>query len=96
MNGLEGATQGESGAHLLQGEVSLFGQQSAELALVGSQNHGLAPRTMMARGNVPNMPPLLKELLYHTEGNPEAVGDTLPGSLVVVVGGQYPFAEIKR
>jgi hypothetical protein len=85
MNGLEGALQGEAGAHLLQSEIRLLSQEGPELALVGGHDEGLAPRTVMLRGNIAGVPPLLNELLYHAQGNPKAVGDLLPRSLIVIV-----------
>jgi hypothetical protein len=85
MNGLERALQGKAGAHLLQSEIGLLGQEASELALVGVHDQGLAPCAVMLRGNVAGVPPLLDELFYHAQRNPKAMGDLLSRSLVVVI-----------
>jgi hypothetical protein len=86
VNGLEGALQGEAGAHLLQSEISLLSQKGSELALVGGHDEGLAPRAAMPRGNIAGVPPLLNELLDHAEGNTKAMGNLIPRSLVIIIG----------
>jgi hypothetical protein len=85
MNGLERALEIKADAHLLQSEIGLLGQEGSELALVGGHNEGLAPRTVMLRGNIAGVPTLLNELLYHTQGNSKAVGNLLSRSLAVVI-----------
>jgi hypothetical protein len=51
---------------------------------------------MMARTNVPGVPPLLEELLDHAQGNPVVIGDFLAGAFVGIVGSQDAFTQIQR
>jgi hypothetical protein len=52
-------------AQFLQGQVRLLAQQGPHLALMGPQNHRLAPRTMVARTDLPGPPALLQEFFHH-------------------------------
>ena len=50
----------------------------------------------MLRTDVAGPASLLEKLLDHPDGDPEAVGDFVSGTLVVVVGGKDAFAQIQR
>ena len=80
----------------MEGEVVLPGQQSPELAVVGGDNHRLAPGKTMPRRDVASAPALLEELFDHTQGNTEAVSNFGPAPLVVVIRREDSFTEIQR
>jgi len=63
VDGLQRALQPGSLPQLFQGEVIPFGQKGPEALTVDRQNRGCAPGPMMLRGDVPDAPALLEELL---------------------------------
>jgi len=96
VDGGQGTGQFQAGAQLLQGQVGLLVQQSPHLALMGGQDHGLAPGETVARTDIPGSPALLQELLNHAQGNPVTVADLLSRPFLMIIGSQNPFAQVQR
>ncbi len=62
---------------------------------MAGDNAGLAAGAVMLGAEVAEATALLEELLDQTQRNPETAGHHFAGTLVVVVGGQYPFPQIQ-
>jgi predicted RNase H-like nuclease len=83
-------------AQFLQCHVRLLAQQGSQLATMTSDNEGLAPRAMVARTNLAGSSALLQKLFHHAQRNPVSIRDFLAATLLIVVGSQNPFTQIKR
>jgi len=93
---LQGTHEPRRSPQLLQRQIVLPGQQGAKLAPVGGHDHRLAPGEAVPRGDVAGVPALLEKFLDHPQRDAETAGDLLPRALIVVVGSQDSFPQIKR
>ena len=62
---------------------------------MGGHNHRLASGEPVTRSNVTGVPPLLQELFYHAQRDPEAPGNFRTRPRVIVVASKNPFPEIQ-
>lgn len=94
MDGRQGASQAGGGPQFGQSQIGAFGQQLLEAPAVAVQNLGFASGKPVARSEVAGLAALLEAFLDHAQGNPEAVGDLLAGTLPGVVNTQDAFPKI--
>jgi len=71
-------------------------EQRAPLAMMGFEDHRLAPAAVLARGDLARAPPLRQELFDHPQRHSETGCDLLPRALPTVIRSQDPFPQIER
>jgi hypothetical protein len=95
MNGLEGAADGQSLAHLLQSQVGFAGQEFTQFLPVALNQGRPAPGVAMAWPQVASVAALLEELLDHPQGDAEAAGDFLAVAFLLVIGVHDALAQVQ-
>jgi hypothetical protein len=95
MDGRQGTIEPHSGTQLFEGHIRLAAQERSQLLVMRRHNEGFTPGMAVARSDIPGAPALLQKLLDHAQGNPEAPGNFLTVSLLLVVGAEDSFTQVQ-
>jgi hypothetical protein len=91
---LDGASQPQSSADLLKGEIGLFGKEKTHLAAMGVDDKGFAATAMMTGSDISSVAALLEELFDHAERDLETAGHLLTGGIATIIGLEDTLPEI--